>query len=163
MSSYNKTYYQSLIQIIKDKFDFEILELHEILNEFSLPGEGIPVFRLVLDENSGTIILYFNIMTSPSVAISIFLEIQASAKALKCGEEYYQNSQGSMFFGQEAFSEYDAELQQSWDSQKLMDENLDINNPVSVVIQTPIRAIWDVNEANQIRTKEKKLKNKLIN
>lgn len=144
MKNYTFDNFEQLIEMIYVDHGFDVLNIHDHIVEFVIPEANMPIFRLIFNKAAGAMIISFCVTTAPSVAVQITKYIHARFKLVEVTEEYYENSKGETFVGQEAYIAYEMDL-----SNDIIDENSNSftidtkKHPVTIVLSYPIYPAWD--------------------
>ena len=144
MKNYTFDHFEQLIDMIYTDHSLDVLSIHDHIVEFVIPNANLPVFRLIFNEQAGSIIVSFCVTTSPSVAIQFSNYLKERFKLIELTDEYYENTKGETFVGQEAYVAYEMDL--SDNAFQESSNSFTINtkeNPVTLILSYPIYPAWD--------------------
>jgi len=141
LKDYSEDNFEELIALLVEKFDYQASQAEEFIVE--LCTDGMPIFRLMYESNSGLIICIFHVATPAVEAIQINNFILSNYKLVKLGECYFYNGSETSI-GQEAYIEYENYLENYYSTTKQIQketENISdhrLTNFVTYIVNWPM-------------------------
>jgi hypothetical protein len=134
---YRKESFDEICELLYHSFGlyYENHGLH--IAEF-ISDAGFSMFRITHIPNTGDILFSFHVGLPPSEAVEIFKFVSQQYTLVELSSEYFIDEEGQTYVGQEAYIEHDKFLKKAYAANSDMEEEIKIDDEVSIIIQNPI-------------------------